>query len=233
MRCPRGEDILELQYFQCVILNPWSLYPERKYNIDYFKREFQWYLGADKYDTSICEHASMWKKLVQEDGSILSNYGQYWWGPQGGYFWVLDTLEKDPDSRQAYIPMNNYRHAFTGNKDFVCTKGIQFRINDDRLDMHVAMRSTDAVFGMGTDLPCFWFLWKMLAMDLETPTGKFVFSSDSVHIYERHFEMAERVVKDNRVWDSTVPVPILNDPEDLYQCRFKSKFGEWLMEAPL
>jgi thymidylate synthase len=176
----------------------------------------------------------MWKKLVQPDGAILSNYGYYWFGPQNGFKWVCDTLKADPASRQAYIAMNNYSHAYPGNPDFVCTKGIQFRIKYGLVNMHVAMRSSDAIYGLGTDLPCFYTLWHMVCKELDRAPGKFIFSADSVHIYERHFEMTENIIKyDYDVDDILAPMPTITDVNDLLEGRYESKFGCWLMEAPL
>jgi thymidylate synthase len=236
-RCskPRGETIRELEYYQAEILNPWSLMEHRNYNIDYFKREFQWYLTGDRYNLDICKHAKAWKKLVQDDGAILSNYGSYWFGPQGGFNWVIECLTNDPHSRQAYIPMNNFHHAFPGNKDFVCTKGIQFRLQGGLLNMHVAMRSSDAIWGLGTDLPCFWHLWAMVAAELNVRMDRFVFSADSVHIYSRHYEMVGNILhhQDRFGNETPNPAPAITDPDDLIQLRFKSEFGKWLMEAPL
>lgn len=229
---PRGMECRELDYYQCIITNPWTMHPARKYNIDYFKREFQWYLGADPTDLRICKHAAMWKKLVQKDGSILSNYGQYWFGDQDGFNWVVDTLSRDPDSRQAYIAMNNYHHAFEGNTDFVCTKGIQFRIAGGKVNMHVAMRSSDAIWGLGTDLPCFDALHHMVAWVLGVEVGLFMFSTDSVHIYERHYEMVEEILNSPEVED-IVYVPTITSVDDLIHGWYQSAYGLWLTEAPL
>ena len=232
-RTSRNQTYMELDYFQGIIDNPWSMYPSRKYNIDYFKREFQWYLGADPYDHRIAKFAKMWGKIIQPDGQIFSNYGFYWFGPQKGMEWVIDTLHKDPDSRQAYIPMCNYNHIYRGNPDVVCTKGIQFKIrNGIYLDMHVSMRSSDAIYGLGTDLPCFYFLWMMIASELCMREGRFVFSADSVHVYKKHYGMMERIVKNNET--SIPPVhPFIDDADDLIFGRYESDFGKWLREVNL
>lgn len=234
-RCskPRGQLIRELDYFSCIIDGPWSWYNARRYNMDYFKAEFQWYLEGNPFDDRILKHAKMWEKIRQPGGEIFSNYGQYWFHNQKGFFWSLRALREDPDTRQAYIAMNNFHHAFDGNKDFVCTKGIQFRIIEGRVFMHVSMRSSDAIFGLGTDLPCFWFLWYMMADALRLPTGEFVFSADSVHFYERHFEMVAQILHDGPYAQQYIYVPSLDDHMDLINGNYKSTFGQWLREVKL
>jgi len=230
---PRDQKILEYVYFQGTISNPWSDYRARAYPLDYYKREMQWYLHGDPKDRRILDHAKMWEKLVQSDGSIYSNYGYYWFGAQKGFRWCYRTLLKDPDSRQAYIPMNAAKHMVDGNPDMVCTKGIQFRIINNMLHIHVSMRSSDAIFGLATDLPCFWTLWVMLGKALSVELGNFYFSADSVHIYERHFEMVQDILQNGPDDRDHVVTPAIDDIEDLMYERYESDFGKWLLEAEL
>lgn len=193
---PRGQKIKEINFFQGEIINPFSTYPSRKYDMTYYLHEMDWYFRGDPYDLSICKYAKQWGKIVQDDGRIFSNYGYYWYA-DGGLDWVVSTLRSDPDSRQAYIPMLSRDHLFEGNKDVVCTKGILFRIVDNELVMHVAMRSSDVVWGMGTDLLTFHTLHTQIADVLRVPLGKFIFSSDSIHVYERHFDMVKEIVRND------------------------------------
>jgi thymidylate synthase len=226
---PRGKLIREIEYFQGIITDPWSNYEGRNFNLDYVKREFQWYLNANPYDTRICKYAKTWNKIVQDDGKIFSNYGQYWF--PNGIDWVVNTLINDPYSRQAIIPMLCKEHLFTGNKDVVCSVGPQFRIVDGKLNIHVKFRSSDAIFGLGADLPTYWWLWEMIARILGLKTGIFVFSADSLHIYDYQFGMAEHIIfADIKEYVYYPPITSVND---LLTCKFESDFGKWLLEAPL
>jgi len=224
---PRDLKIKEINYFQGEITNPWSNHIHRNYPINYLKREMCWYLKADKYDLSICEHAKAWEKLIQPDGSILSNYGQYWF--PDGFNWVVSILRSDPDSRQAIIPMLSKDHIFYGNKDVVCTQGIHFLIRDSKLDIVVTMRSSDIVFGLATDLPCFWILARMVANALGIPAGRFIFQATSLHVYERHFKMIEKVLKYPNMY--RIDCPEVDDAYDLINLKYESKFGRWLNET--
>jgi thymidylate synthase len=145
--------------------------------------------------------------------------------------WVVQTLIDDPDSRQAIIPMLSKEHLFKGNKDVVCSIGPQFRIVDGKLNIHVKFRSSDAIFGLGTDLPTYWWLWEMVAIELGIGRGIFVFSADSLHIYDYHFGMAEQMIFANLKYNIYYP-PITN-VNDLLSGNFKSDFGIWLLEAKL
>ena len=125
-------------------------------NLDNVKREALWYLKGDPHDTSICEHARMWKRLINFDGTINSNYGQYIFGNQQQFNVAQSMLLIDPNSRRASIVILDRCHlADKYTKDYPCTYSINFRIRDNKLNMTVRMRSQDAVFGMTNDAPNF------------------------------------------------------------------------------
>lgn len=198
---PRGMLIKELNNFTYK-LRPYVRFMSftgRKLNIDYIKREFLWYLKGDRYDTSIGEHAKMWVGLVNEDGSINSNYGQYIFGDQQQFLRAKTELIKDKDSRRASIVILSNTHLDSDTKDIPCTYALNFRIRQDKLHMSVHMRSQDAIFGMGNDAPAFSFVHEMMWQALretypELKYGDYFHIADSFHVYERHFEMMKTIV---------------------------------------
>jgi len=147
-----------------------------------------------------------------------------------GFEWVINCLTEDPDSRQAYIPMLDHNHLFVGNKDVVCTKGILFRIVEDKLDMTVSMRSSDLAIGSSIDLPCFSFLHEMVAYSLAKQMGKFHFHTDSLHVYERNFKLMETIYQLPYASCLTkiITPPDIDDVSDLLNLEFVSEFGMWL-----
>lgn len=168
-------------------------FTNRNLNLQYCKKEWLWYLTGDRYDASIMEHASMWKKIQLPDGGFNSNYGQYIFD-QGQFDWVVRSLVKDPHSRQACMQLLNSSHMHEGNPDVVCTMGIQFLIRNKQLSMYVQMRSNDAIFGMTNDVFCFSQLqqmvyWALKAKGLDIELGQYVHRVGSLHVYERHFGM--------------------------------------------
>jgi thymidylate synthase len=201
---PRGKTILELENYQFT-LEPrvrFTSFVQRKLNLDYIKEEFLWYLRADPRDELVTESAQMWKDLRQNDGTFLSNYGVYWFfGPEGtsSFSWVLNSLMNDRDSRQAVMPMLKKEHLYSGNPDVVCTYAVGFRIRYNRLNMSVSMRSQDAIWGMTNDVACFSFLHEMVYVCLRDSMyhtlqmGTYTHKVDSLHVYERHFDMLHQL----------------------------------------
>ncbi len=194
---PRNQKILELENYQ-YSLEPYHRFanfpPSRKLNIDYVKKEFLWYLKGNKYDTSITEHASLWKSIMNEDGSFNSNYGQYFFGEQNQFDVVINILKNDKDSRRASILLLTKDHVSSETNDVPCTYALNFRIRDDKLNMSVHMRSQDAIYGMGNDAPAFSFLHEMMFNALKEfypniQYGIYTHTTDSLHVYEKHFKM--------------------------------------------
>ena len=146
----------------------------------------------------------MWKKVINPDETYNSNYGQYWFGEQHGIWNVVTELIRDQWSRKAVIPMLKASHMSPQTIDTVCTECVGFKIRPGLagklvLNMSVHMRSSDVIFGLGTDIPTFAFLYR-LVFGLLMPhymiyKGQITVTAMSSHIYDRHFEMAINIIK--------------------------------------
>jgi thymidylate synthase len=84
----------------------------------------------------------------------FSNDGIYFDGAYGPKVidqlrYVVDTLEKDPDSRQAVIGI--WRPNPRDSKDIGCTLSVQWLIRDGKLNCLDTMRSSDAWLGIVYD----------------------------------------------------------------------------------
>ena len=198
---PRGIPVRELENFVYVIppYVRFASFEARKLSIPYIKKEFLWYLSGNKYDTSITDRAKIWKDMVNEDGSINSNYGQYIFGNNSQFDRVIEVLSKDKDSRRGSIVILNKAHLLMETSDVPCTYGLNFRIRRDILNMTVHMRSQDAMYGMGNDVPAFSFIHEMMYHNLKEKYRDLTYGAmhvtvDSFHVYERHFEMLKEIV---------------------------------------
>lgn len=202
---PRGLKTKEIENFSCVFppFVRFVNFEDRKLKLNYIKKEFLWYLKGDKFDTSIVKYAKMWKDFINYDGSINSNYGQYLFGKLNQFYYAIDCLTKDKDSRRAIIVILQPYHLLDERmKEVPCTYAIGFRIRNNELNMSVKMRSQDAWLGFGSDIPCFSFIHEMAYVILkekynDLKYGNYYHSVDSFHVYEQHFEFVENICKDN------------------------------------
>ena len=239
----RGCKILEIQNAQIQIFSshPFMMFPSRKYDVAYFKAEMLWKLKADPYDDSIKQHAKMWGSVQNNDGSFNSNYGQYWFGSQMGLFKAFNELVQDRNSRRATIPMLNTSHIGHGVKDTVCTGHITFLIRKGILNMSVSMRSSDQIFGLGTDLPTFAVLHRIMlgmvrAVYGDVVLGEIALTADSSHIYERHYRIVKTILENDEVIEHEIKMPLIGSDEAFKLAACKGcvdaswgEFSNWLV----
>ena len=220
---PRGMEVTEI--FNATISYspsyPFQEFHNRKYDIEYFKAEMRWKLGASKYDDSIKAYAKMWEEVQNPDGTFNSNYGQFWFGPQAGIWHVVTELIRDQDSRRAVIPMLSAEHLTPYTKDTVCTECITFYIRENTLHMTVHMRSSDQVFGLGTDAPTFatlyWLVHALLGDVYKNLNhGRITITAVNSHIYSRHYSMVRKCL-DELDHPTLTPLPYCVDSAEAMQ----------------
>uniref|UniRef100_A0AAU6R7A5 Thymidylate synthase n=1 Tax=Micrococcus phage Kurnik TaxID=3092208 RepID=A0AAU6R7A5_9CAUD len=171
-------------------------------NEDYIGREIEWYakMSLNVYDIP-GGPPKIWRDVaVQEDrgvgylrkGTINSNYGFLLFHKENGrqYEHVLETLRKDPTSRQAvavYTRPQIHEDATRGGMhDFICTNTVQYLIRDGLLHVVVNMRSNDAVYGFRNDYAWQLYVQEMICRDLKIEPGEIMWQVGSLHIYPRH-----------------------------------------------
>lgn len=240
---PRGYLIKEIEDLQLTVnpLFPFMTFQNRNYSVDYFKKEMLWKLSANKYDESIKQHAQMWGSVQNPDGTFNSNYGVFWFGEQNGFWSVVQELIRDVDSRRAVIPMLSKEHLKPETIDTVCTESVGFRIRDGQLNMSIHMRSSDQIFGLGTDIPTFAFLYRLVygvlhMMECDINLGTMCITAMSSHIYDRHFQMVKRILDGGIEGFEAVQMPFCTGLEALRIIASRGKnmtgtgdLGEWLV----
>ena len=197
----RGTKQKEITFYKCVIEDPTDLlitYPDRKFNPDYATTEWLWYLSQHKNTQNIGKMAKIWDMIKDENGECESNYGEYLI-PSGQWSWVINELITDPDSRRATIAINQPYHKGKNPKDIPCTQYIQFFIRNGKLDMGVYLRSNDVIYGFCNDIFTFSLFQQLMCNDLkhlgvDVELGEYHHHAGSMHIYERHYEMANKII---------------------------------------
>jgi thymidylate synthase len=119
---------------------------------------------------------------------------------------VINSLKSDKYSRQAVI--NLWRNNPQEAKDKPCTLSFHFMIRQGQLNLHATMRSNDVIWGQNYDVPSFSLLNIVLAGILKVRPGKLFLTANSLHIYEKHFELAEELIKENYSFNEDYELPI-------------------------
>jgi len=133
-------------------------------------------------------------------------YFQGAYGPkiieQLGY--ILEVLTADPDSRQAVLTI--WRERPRESKDVPCTVMMQFLLRNEKLHMHVYMRSNDVWLGLPYDLFNFTLVQQIVACELKVGLGTYTHTVGSFHLYERNIEQAQAMLNDDVEVDYMMPL---------------------------
>ena len=205
---PRGMKINEVSDAALVIEDPsFCLYDNsrRSSQFKYIAAELVWYFTGRKDADFITPYAKFWDQIKNKDGSVNSAYGNLIFTEElsdgrNQYRWALDSLIQDKDSRQAILHFNKPYHQWNGNKDFVCTLNGIFQIRDNKLNFTLDMRSNDLILGTPTDVAFFCLLQMQMLEHLrkyypELQLGTYTHIAHSLHLYERHFNLAKEMLE--------------------------------------
>jgi thymidylate synthase len=115
---------------------------------------------------------------------------------------VVRKLKSDADSRQAIVTIwDPAKDNELGLHDYPCTLSLHFMLRNDRLELHVTMRSNDVWWGLAYDAFQFTQLQCTLAHVLDVEPGAYAHHANSLHVYERDFDDIESLSNDARVAD--------------------------------
>jgi thymidylate synthase len=202
---PRGLKVKERLGVAFGIRNPRARLPYivgRKFSITYMIAELLWYLSGENSTEWIANYSSFWRSISDDGETANSAYGarifkSHPWIAEGvlnQWNYVKSELKQDPDSRRAVIHIRTPSDSVHAKLDVPCTLTLQFFIRDGALHLMVNMRSSDIILGIAYDIPAFTLMQELLAMELGVETGTYMHVSNSLHIYERHFDMCEKII---------------------------------------
>jgi thymidylate synthase len=217
-------------------------FPDRKTNLKYLLGEFIWYVSGNPDPVGILPYAKFWDGIRNSGGHALyvtgdvnSNYGTRLFGhstlpafttkastlskPEPISQWneTVALLQKDKDTRQAIMNIHVPSDRHEGNKDVPCTLTLHWFIRENKLQLIVNMRSNDVILGFTNDVFQFTMLQECMAVQLretypDLELGAYYHNAGSMHIYDRHFAMAEKIIADERTLElSMAPMDVFND----------------------
>lgn len=156
--------------------------PYRKWKLSYAIREWDWYVSGNKSAIEISKHAPIWKRMMDAEGNVNSNYG-YQWNRDNQLQKAIEILKQDPESRRSAISLFDGKEYDKYEKDTVCTYSVQFTIHQGKLCITVLMRSNDLWYGFCNDQYCFSRLQECVADELGLEVGWYYHFATNMHIY--------------------------------------------------
>jgi thymidylate synthase len=224
---PRGLKIKEKLGVQFRIRNIRDRLPfieARNFSLSYFVAESIWYMSGENSTAWISRYAPFWKDISDDGHTANSAYGARIFknhpriGSGGIIQWdyVKQELQRDPDSRRAVIHIRTPDDSIHAVKDVPCTLALQFFIRDGNLHLHVNMRSSDIILGIAYDVPAFTLMQEVMANELGVGLGEYCHTSNSLHCYERDFEMLDEIANsDPGLGQPMLPLPRVFPIDDL------------------
>lgn len=201
VRARGGNFTLELQGHHMRMEKPLErvyVLPERQNNVFAALAETWWVLaGRDDL-----EYLSRYLPRAAE----FSDDGKTWRGAYGPrlHNWsgvdqireVVRLLSSDKHSRRCSIIIFDPARDFVESKDIPCNNWLHFLIREGRLHMCVALRSNDAIWGFSGINTFEWsMLQQLIAHWTGVEVGSMTFLVASFHLYQHHFERAQKIVK--------------------------------------
>jgi len=210
---PRGQKIRECLGVSFTINDPAArmLYAkERKFSPVYLAAELLWYFSGNNETAWISKYSNFWTAISDDGKTANSAYGARLFqsherisgGELNQWEFVVNELKKDPDSRRAVMHLRVPEDSIKAKLDVPCTLALHFLIRDGKLHQVVHMRSSDVILGIAYDVPAFTLFQEILANELGVGLGTYTHVSNSLHIYEKHFEMAEKMLQHDNVEQS-------------------------------
>lgn len=164
--------------------------------------ELAWNLRGDDHVDALAFYTPRWREFADDDGVVRGScYGARVFGACADestqWLNVVKLLSTDPFSRRAVLNFRVQEDVSKPSVDVSCTNSLQFVLRDGKLHAFVSMRSNDAIWGVPYDLFLFTSLQELMALELGVGLGSYHHYAASMHIYERHQELALRIADED------------------------------------
>ena len=131
--------------------------------------------------------------------------------------YIIDLLREDPDTRRAVFTIYDPATDSQPGKDIPCNNWVHFLARGGKLHAHVAIRSNDAMWGWSGINSFEWsILNQVVAAYAGLHPGTITYDISSLHLYEHHYDKAQRIVDQTLLADNELDAGMWNDefPEE-------------------
>ncbi len=202
-----GERTLELTHVGIKLEKPWQreiVIPGRKASVAAQIAETMWVLSG-RNDIGWLSHYLPRASDFSDDGSTWrSGYGprlrDYGWEREidakgvDQLARVVELLQRSPGTRQGVISIWDPTVDGTPGKDTACNNWLSFISRKGKLDLHVAIRSNDLIWGWSGINQFEWSALQEIVAGLTgLMVGELHFTITSLHVYDRHWEKARLI----------------------------------------
>lgn len=183
-----------------ITVRPWSQIKE------YLYPELAWYMSGERDIKKILPYSKFWEQIRNSDNTANSNYGDLVFYRRNSKYissfeWALQCLSLDLNTRKAIVLYNDRELFYYDNKDLICNQYQQFLIRDNKLICLLALRSSDAIYGLTYNMPWWSLVHQQMLLSLRVfyphlELGKITAFLGSVHVYENKYELVNQMLED-------------------------------------
>lgn len=169
----------------------------RKANPFFHVAEAIWML-AGRNDVDYPRQFNSQMYVYSDDGKSFNAAYGFRWKHHFGVDQVakcVEMLRANPEDRRVVMSMWDPRQDL-GSKslDIPCNLQIMFRVVGGELVMTTTNRSNDLIWGLlGANCVHLSFLHEYIAAAVDLPLGKWYHMTNNLHIYEHHWDLANRM----------------------------------------
>lgn len=173
----------------------------RKIPTKIFIAEQIWFAsGARKPDDFLRDYTRIWDDFTNPGDVVTVAYGYRWRRHFGRdqLGKLVNLLERDPSSRHGVVITWDPSSDGLGGAskaNVPCPYSFTVNIIGGRLNMMNTVRSNDMILGFPHDVAGFALLQLMLAQRLGVRPGVYSHIIANAHIYDIHYEAAEKMIK--------------------------------------
>lgn len=175
------------------------LLPSRKANVAAQIAETAWVLSGRSDISWLSNYLPRAKDFSDDGKTWRAGYGPRLraWAPGYGQgeepvdqlACVINTIKHDPDTRRAVISLWDPAVDWQPGKDVACNNWLAFSKRDGVLDLDVAIRSNDLIWGWSGINQFEWsVLLEIVAAATDSEVGSIHYTVASLHVYEKHFK---------------------------------------------
>lgn len=239
---PRGLPTSELEDVVIHVKNPKDRIPlvkGRRANIFALLAEVVWVLSG-RNDLDFIGYYLRRIHEFSDDGIVL--HGAYGprlrnWQGVDQIFSVYHLLKNMPSTRRAAIVLFDPTRDFDSNrKDIPCNNWLHFTIRNKKLNLRVASRSMDVIWGSTLNFFEWTILQELLASWLDVSVGTYTHFIGSLHLYYNFLKRATEILSaplDLRYYKQiAIDIPVEKFDVELEQFA-KLEHGMRLLQEPL
>ncbi len=198
----RGQTQREIQAHTLAIERPFErvvVLPGRRNNVFAQIAETLWVLAGRNDLEFLTRYLPRAAEFSDDGATWRAGYGprlRDWGAGTDQLAGVVRRFAEDPNSKRAVMSIFDPASDYGDSKDVPCNNWLHFLRRDDELHLNVAVRANDVIWGFsGINVFEWSVLQEIIAASVQAKPGVLHWFVGSMHVYERHYGVAERILR--------------------------------------